>query len=330
MGTIKSVLLNFHIFLLAIMLTAVPYKGVEPRVIDTAEKDCQLTVELISDTHLQKNNPFGKLLLTNGIKNLQKAKTKIDAVLVCGDVTDKVDEDTLIKYYDIIKKHSPAPVITVAGNHDLRHNQRSKITPEKALEIFMKHANNYYGTDYKEPYYSVDVNGYKFIILSDEVISDDSENEVMLSEEQMNFLDKELAAATADGSPAFVCCHWPVDGMNGQKLIFPEGAGSIKLELNDIKSIMEKYKNVFYISGHIHSGIKSSAAVNVSHFSNVEQENGVTYISLPTYGSVNFFGYTASGTGMQLEVYENKVIIRPRSFITNGWFTNAVHTIELV
>ncbi len=335
MATIKSVVLNFHIFLLAIILTIVPYAGIEAPVINNAEDNCQLTVELISDIHIEKYNPYGQLFLTRGLKNLKKAKIDIDALLVCGDITNYVDEAALIKYYDIIKKHSPVPVITLSGNHDLRHNQRSKIPPEEALEYFLKHANNYYGTDYKVPYYSKNVNGYKFIILSDEVLSDEvlsdgTDTEVRLSKEQLDFLDSELAAATADGSPAFVCCHWPVDGTNGQELIFPEGAGAINIAVNDVKSIMEKYKNVFYISGHIHGGIKSTSAAKVSGISNVEQKNGVTYISLPTYGSLNFFGYTASGTGMQLEVYENKVIIRPRNFITNSWFTNAVYTIDLV
>ncbi len=270
------------------------------------------------------------MFLTRGLKNLKKAEAHIDTLLVCGDITNYADEDSLIRYYDIIGKYSPVSVITLSGNHDLRHNQFSKVTPETALEYFLKHTNNYYGSDYKVPYYSKDVNGYKFIILSDEVISDDPEIEVILSKEQLDFLDRELAAATADGSPAFVCCHWPVDGTNGQELIFPETTGKINIELNDIKSVMEKYKNVFYISGHIHGGIKSTAAVKISGISNVEQKNGVTYISLPTYGSVNFFGYTAPGTGIQMEVYEDKVVLRPRNFITNNWFANAVHTVDLV
>ena len=33
---------------------------------------------------------------------------------------------------------------------------------------------------------------------------------------------------------------------------------------------------------------------------------------------------------MQLEVYDDEVIIRPRNFITNAWYTNSVYTIELV
>jgi hypothetical protein len=65
-----------------------------------------------------------------------------------------------------------------------------------------------------------------------------------------------------------VCCHWPVDGKNGQEIVYPDG--EIELDKNDIKSVMEKYENVFYISGHIHGGIKSTAAADICEFANVE------------------------------------------------------------
>ena len=62
----------------------------------------------------------------------------------------------------------------------------------------------------------------------------------------------------------------------------------------------------------------------------VEQANGVTYVSLPTFGVVNVYGLLQAGTGMQMEVYEDEIIFRPRNFITNQWFTNSVYTIDLV
>ena len=159
MATVKSVLLNFHIFILAIILTIVPYAGLESPAINNAEANCKLTVEVLSDLHLDKSNPLGMTLFKNSIKNLNNAKNDIDAVLVCGDVTDDVDEATLIEYYKIIKQYSPAPVITNSGNHDLRARSASSVTPEMALKYFLKHANNYYGTDYKVPYYTREVNG---------------------------------------------------------------------------------------------------------------------------------------------------------------------------
>jgi hypothetical protein len=182
------------------------------------------------------------------------------------------------------------------------------------------------GTQNENTWYTAEINGYKFIVLGDDVIVGGHWDGMDISPEQMAFLDRELASA--DGEPVFVICHWPVDGKNGQEIVYPDSG--IELYKNDIKSVMEKYENVFYISGHIHGGIKSTAAADFAGFSNVEQENGVTYVSLPTFGIVNSFGYPWSGTGIQMEVYESKVIFRPRNMVTNAWFTNSVYTIDLV
>lgn len=329
MAVFQSIMANFTSFIMAIILTAIPYAGVELPVIDNAEDDCKLTVELISDVHIEEKELFRQMFLVAGLNNLKRAAVDIDAVLVDGDITNYADEPSLAKYYDLIEKYSPVPVITSAGNHDIGHvgdRDVTDISREEAKANFIRYNNEYMGTDNTENYYVTVVNGYKFIVLGDDVIDGGHWDGMDISEEQMAFLDRELASA--DGNPVFVCCHWPVDGKNGQEIVYPDG--EIELEKNDIKSVMEKYENVFYISGHIHGGIKSTAAADFVGFANVEQENGVTYVSLPTYGIVNSFGHPWSGTGIQMEVYEDHIVFRPRNFITNAWFTNSVYSIDLV
>lgn len=331
MSVFKSIMSNFTSFLLAILLTILPYAGFELPIIDNAEEDCLLTVEMLSDPHIEEKELFRQAFMVAGLRNLNGAVADIDGVIIAGDLTNYADEPSLAKYYDILAKHSPVPVLSAAGNHDIGHvgdRDVTDITREEAKANFIRYNNEYMGIEAQDNYYSYTLNGYTFIVLGDEVIDGGHWDGMDISDEQMAFLDGELARATADGSPVFVVCHWPVDGTNGQEIIYPDGA--IELEENDVKTVMEKYDNVFYISGHIHGGIKSEAAAEVTGMSNVEQLNGVTYISLPTYGIVNSFGYPWSGTGMQMEVYADKVIVRPRNFITNKWFTNAVYTIDLV
>lgn len=329
MAVFMSIMRNFPTFIMVIILTIIPYAGIELPVINNAEEDCLLTVELISDVHIEDKELIRQMFLTVGLNNLKYAKADIDAVLVDGDLTNYADEPSLAKYYEIISKHSPVPVITVAGNHDIGHvgdKDVTNITREEAKANFIRYNNEYMGTDNTENYYATEINGYKFIVLGDDVINGGHWDGMDISEAQMAFLDSELAAA--NGEPVFVCCHWPVDGKNGQETIYPDG--EIELDKNDIKSVMEKYENVFYISGHIHGGIKSTVAAEFSGMANVEQENGVTYVSLPTYGIVNSFGYPWSGTGMQMEVYDDHILFRPRNLITNAWFTNSVYSIDLV
>ncbi len=329
MAVFQSIIANFPTFLMAIILTIIPYAGFELPVIDNKEDDCLMTVELISDVHIEEKELFRQMFLVSGFTNLRFAKADIDAVVVAGDITNYADEPSLAKYYDLLEKYSTVPVITAAGNHDIGHvgdRDVTDITREEAKANFIRYNNAYMGMNNTENYYVTEINGYKFIVLGDDVIDGGHWDGMDITPEQMAFLDSELASA--NGEPVFVCCHWPVDGKNGQEIVYPDG--EIELEKNDIKSVMEKYENVFYISGHIHGGIKSTAAADICDFANVEQENGVTYVSLPTYGIVNSFGYPWSGTGIQMEVYEDHIIFRPRNFITNQWFTNAVYSIDLV
>ncbi|MBE6774010.1 MAG: hypothetical protein E7544_07290 [Ruminococcaceae bacterium] len=328
MAIFQSIISNFTAFIMAIILTVFPYAGFERPVINNAKDNCNLTVELISDVHIEKYDPFRKTFLSVGLDNLRKAEADVDAVVVAGDLTNYADEYSLAKYYEILKKHSPAPVISAAGNHDIGHvgdRDVTDITREEAKANFIKYNNEHLGIDAKDNYYTYHINGYKFIVLGDEVIDGGHWDAMDMSDEQLEFLDKELASA--NGEPVFVVCHWPVDGMNGQELIYPDSG--IELENNDVKTIMEKYNNVFYISGHIHGGIKSNAAAEFCQMSNVEQVNGVTYVSLPTFGIINSFGYPWSATGIQMEVYDDQVIFRPRNFLTNAWFTNSVFTIDI-
>lgn len=328
MAVFQSIMANFMTFIMAIILTVVPYKGVELPIIDTARDNCNLTAELISDVHIEQYDVFRKVFLTVGLSNLKHAQADVDAVVIAGDLTNYADEISLASYYDILKRYSHAPVISAAGNHDIGHvgdRDVTDITREEAKANFIRYNNEYLGTAVTENYYSYEVNGYKFIVLGDDVIDGGHWDAMDMSDEQLAFLDEELASA--NGEPVFVVCHWPVDGMNGQDIIYPDS--SIELENNDIKTIMEKYPNVFYISGHIHGGIKSTAAAEFCEMSNVEQLNGVTYVSLPTYGIVNSFGYPWSATGIQMEVYDDQVIFRPRNFVTNAWFTNAVFTVDV-
>ena len=331
MAIVQSIFFNFLAFLLSIIVTAVPYAGFKAPVIKTLSDDCLLNVEMLSDTHLEEKELFRQGFLKLALKNFSRAKSPVDAVLVAGDITNYGDEPTLAKYFDIIEKYSPAPVITAAGNHDIGHvgdRDVTNITREEALANFIRYRNGNTGRNDTVNYYSTEINGFKFIILGDEVIDGGHWDDISMSPEQLQFLDRELADGTKDGKPVFVCSHWPIKGINGEQTIWA-GSG-VDPEDYDIQSILEKYKNVFYISGHMHAGIKAKAIEKWYGLSNAEQVNGVTYLNLPTFGIINMFGTPWSGTGAQLEVYENEVVFRPRNLLTNKWFVNAEYHFDIV
>lgn len=331
MAVVKSIFKHFLSFLLAIFITAVPYSGIKAPVVKTLKDDCLLNVELLSDTHLEEKELFRQAFLKTGLKNISRSKSTVDSIWVTGDITNYADEPSLAKYFDIISEYSPVEVITASGNHDIGHagdRDKTTITREEARDNFIRYRNEYMGRNDTVNYFSTEVNGFKIIVIGDEVIDGGHWDAVSMTQEQLDFIDRELADGTKDGKPAFVLSHWPIDGINGEDIIW-DGSGIARDEY-DIQGILEKYDNVFFISGHMHAGIKAKAIDNMYGLSNAEQVNGVTYLNLPTYGIINMFGAPWSAIGAQLEVYENEVVFRPRNFITNNWYENAEYHFELV
>ena len=97
-----------------------------------------------------------------------------------------------------------------------------------------------------------------------------------------------------------------------------------------VKATLQKYDNVFYISGHMHEGINGELTRRVLGFCCVETVDGVNCISLPTYLIVNRYGLPGNGLGFQMEVYSDRVVFRARNFITSKWYLPYKFTIDLV
>ena len=283
-----------------------------------ADSDVNLTVAMLSDTHIDAKELLVQNNLRMGLKNMKRIKG-LDAILVDGDLTNYGDEKSLELFYDIVRKCAPTQELIVSyGNHDIGHTHDLGMTSDEAREQCLRHYNDFKGTDYDKIYYSTEVNGYKFITVCDE---GDHWDECVVSNEQLAFLDRELAEGTKDGKPVFVCCHWPMDGKNGEDTVSFHQDGTYADE-NDvdgfqdqIKAVLEKHKNVFWISGHMHKGFDGSFNKDRLGFSWAEKdENGVHYVNLPTYGLVNIYGVFWWGTGSVLEVYDDHVTFRAVSY----------------
>ena len=296
-------------FIMALIMTLVPFVGRDAKNPDEA----LLNVSIISDTHLDARFPGGKLNLERGLRDMNKFDN--DAIVHVGDITNYGDEASVKYFYDIMRDSCDVENWVVAtGNHEIGHPE--EFTNEEARQNFIKYHNEYTDQGIENAYYSMDVEGYTFIVLCDQ--SEDNWDSCDIYEDQIAFLDSELARGTAEGKPVFVVCHVPVEGANGQDIIYEDGGLD---EYSDIvKSTLEKYENVFFISGHVHTGINGYISKELFDVSCVETENGVTYVNLPTYGIVNRYGIPWNGMGFQMEVYEDEVIFRARKFNTSRWY----------
>lgn len=309
-------------FMTALVCTIVPFVGYSAERPD----DIQLNVAMISDTHIDERLPLGQLMLASGLEDMSRNQTPNDAVLIAGDMTNYGNIEAVEAFYNVMKKHSPyAQWVIAPGNHDIGHVE--DFTHDEARQWLIDLYNGYTGEETDKIYYSKDIKGYTFIVLCDE--SEDNWDSCDIYDEQIAFLDSELQRATAEGKPAFVVCHWPVEGTNGQPIIY-EDSGLDGEYSQKVQATLEKYENVFFISGHMHAGINGRLVKEVFGFSCVETINGVTYVNLPTYDLVNRYGIPWNGMGMQMEVYENEVVFRARRYLVSRWYAFHEYEIPLV
>ena len=308
---------------MALIYTLIPFVNYSPK-----SDDILLNVSIISDTHLDDRFPGGKLNLKKGLQDMNRMKADNDAVVVVGDLTNYGDEASVECFYELMEKHCEVPAeswVVATGNHEIGHPE--EFTNEEARQNFVKYHNEYTDQGIENAYYSVDVDGYTFVVLCDQ--SEDNWDSCDIYEDQLAFLDAELARGTAEGKPAFVICHVPVEGVNGQEVIYEDGG--LDPEYSEaVKGIMEKYENIFFISGHVHTGINGYISEELFGFSCVEEYNGVTYVNLPTYGIVNRYGIPWNGMGFQMEVYEDEVLFRARNFGSSKWYPVYDHSVPIV
>lgn len=256
----------------------------------------RLSIALMSDVHI-KSDTVSVEQFARGLEDIKNAHKAFDILALTGDITDVGDDYCFNLAWNTVDAAGlSATVLPVIGNHDI------KTSYETALNQVSSAASRYTSQNITKSYYSYTKNGYKFIVMGTE-----SEANAYISPEQLSFLDSELLDGTKEGKPVFVICHFPLANTHG--LPDPLHAnGDIGAQSEEIKNILTKYKNVFYINGHLHVGIASTSLDVLS------EENGVYSINLPSYGQPNLRGnYKGSGNGTYVEVYDNEVIFIARS-----------------
>ena len=259
----------------------------------------------IADTHLI-DNESATVNLGNFFEDISNSKGKFDAVLIAGDLSEYGKIAEYNRFFNVFDKYKNVfKLFVTMGNHDVRflflRNQK----------IIMDKANEYLGINTNgKSYYSYDVNGYTFIVIG-------TEKRVLekahITQAQIDFLDEELERATKDGKPAFVMCHQAFAFTHGLPEVWK--TGDMGEQNDDVRAVMEKYKNVFFINGHLHGGIfeKTLEILN--------KDNNVISLSIPCYRKENNFGIRDCGVGYYCEVYDNKIIFTARNFVKGEYVT---------
>ena len=275
------------VFLIGVPIATEPY--------DVKDKDnCLMNFSVLSDVHIEMNNSVSRKRFVSALYDVKNCQTQNDALVFLGDNTmsGQVAENLLFNgLIDVIKP--AASVYTAMGNHDTGNGAGEKVF-EKRAAYFWNCFNSFHGTDVKAPYYySQELDHAVFAFMASEA---DNSDMPTISKEQVDWLDGVLAKADEKGVPAFVFCHHPLDFIdeNGAELLY----------------VLMQHHNVFFINGHTHTNKIET-----------RQWGDDTYkIIVPKCTDVPADGVQDdSGAGLQIEVYENEVVVRARRFCTSEW-----------
>ncbi len=297
------------------------------------EENCNLNFAVISDVHMT-SSVFRKFMLELGLYDMENAQTRLDALILAGDITDHGNQPHYEALEDVFSKYDPAEAVYLAvGNHDTWNNEIDEDDRfPRSKELFLEYYEKICGREIDNVYYSAEIEGYTFIFLSSEGDSTSG----YISDEQIQWLSDELEKASEKDLPIFIISHWPLAGTHGLPITWldhpfidddsdlDEDSGSFSDGKSaEIRELLEQYENIFYISGHLHNGLANNVSNSVYSYSSIESEGSLHFISLPSY----MFGTTkgtnmSNGNGFQIEVYDDEVVIRARSFSSGVWLTN--------
>ena len=292
------------------------------------EDDCRLNFAAISDIHMTEETAR-RDMLGFALQDMQDSDRRLDALICAGDLTDhgRIEEWEMLE--DAFEPYDPADRILLAqGNHDTWTEDEGYNLAEK---YFRESAEKITGRYINHEYYSTMVKGYTFIFLA----SQTDRTAAYISDAQLKWLSLRMSQAAERGGPIFVVCHWPLNRTHGLPVTWAEDDmqsddGGIGDQSARVEEILKKYDNVFFINGHIHSGFSKESDTLRTGYLTVEHDGSFHSINLPSYMYVTSRGCIANGTGLNFEVYDNKVVIRGRSYSSGVWYTKYTWEIPLV
>ncbi len=281
----------------------------------------KLTAEIVSDVHLDIKHPNPKIpqgLFCCALRDVKKNKS--DALISVGDTTSRGERVNWDYAREAIKKvpESTENIILTIGNHDCWSDGEDEYA--SGISEYYSACRDIMGRELTKPYFSTQIKGYRFICLGNE---SDMGCDADISDNQIEWLYNELKAATEGCKPAFVFCHQSLNGKHGLPRTWdkeedpnakPE-EGGVGAKSEEIEKVLKAFKNVFYFSGHSHMGLCGEKMQQNEGYSTFQCEDGLHLINMPSLSCMNHHGNkNGLGMGLSLEVYEDRVVIRPKDY----------------
>ena len=263
-----------------------------------------LVFPVISDVHIYTDNDKNLNKFKTTLEQLNRVASNQDAFAIVGDLTEYGDVpqyDKFMSAFNASKQSKTVPLM-VMGNHDYWNG----LSVADAQGLFLNK------TGMESLYFHKVINGYHFIMLGTE----DGLTEGRFSVKQINWLGEQLKIAHEDDpkKPIFVFHHQPMtETVYGSEWGFNENRD---LMYNTLKP----YPQVITFSGHTHYPLDDPRIIHQEDFTCIGTSTGA-YLWMDA-GRIQ--GEVPEGAdflnqALIVEVYQNKVLIKPRDIHNNDW-----------
>ena len=313
MNFVKSFFIRaFALIVSAVMVLAAGFATGDRYDVRNPES-CKLNFSILSDSHIEGNNFPRYKVYTHCLQDVAKNKSGNDAVIFLGDNTmnGQIIENTL--FHGAAKMLLPCQKILPAmGNHDIGNGNGDY---SKLQNRWYDYTRAFFGKDLEHPYYYDVIDGCYFIVLG---MEEQLVYEMTMTDAQFAWLEDVLQKAAGSGKPVFVFSHYPADDAQDEN-------GKSTERLVDLLADYNKDHDLFYFCGHTHMPLYL--------FWSFHESDGFPEIYLPRLTELagaddhEVFGNT--GIGIEVEVYENEVLVRGRDFYRGQWRVDDEDTGEL-
>ena len=306
---ISPILRVFATLLSLVMLLTVGSGGKDHDVKDP--EACQLNFAVLSDSHIEGNNTTRYKVFARCLKDVKRNQRGEDAVVFLGDNTMNGNNTENMLFHGtvslLLKNQKVLPVL---GNHDIGNGEGDYAQLQSRWYAYTE---AFFDKKLTTPYYYDVIDGYYFIVLGTE---EHSSNTMEMSDDQLEWLRFTLEDADRSGKPVFVFSHHPE---RASYRIDPEYAYT----LTNILTAYAEDHDLFYFSGHTHRPLTRSSFSSYYNFPEISLPR-VTELT----GDKDNEVYSGTGYGVEVEVYENEVVVRGRNFYTGEWATQGDAPLE--
>ena len=271
--------------------------------------------QVFTDLHIDEYFINFHSHLNTALKEVLQFAGNSEAIFTVGDHTNYGSESNYNTLSNLINKvftdDIVAPKIYYSlGNHEYMYHTSF----ETAVELFKKH------TGLENVYYSVEIQGNKFIVLG----SDSIKGEGTMNDEQISWLKNELSNTNVY-EPTFIFIHQPLyntvsGSLNGQ------GWDGMRSEAEALKNILNDYPNAIVFSGHTHWTLDSKQPALYGKGTSASYINGASVGYLWNDNNADEPG----SEGLFIEVYEDYILIKGREFVDRKWVSAAHLVFPLV